>query len=279
VGSGFQHSREGFGSIGSIPLLCPAMVVDSVTALIANVAAYRDLCQRSPVGKHLPDALYVHQSALSALDPTLQAAEAQARTAVPLAAQATLVKFSLSQPQVAYLFYPDFDTEAHPALHSSIQVNLKTGMVGDRDYSTTDNPPVLHRKETFVTPDYPHYDRFRWLTQQEETLGLLDQSRGIGFQQAWEQRLRDRGLEIHDHALACAIQTGAKPTQAKPKIQRHKAAIARVTASKPVRLAVEAGLFPPDTTYFDYGCGHGADIEYIQRLGLTSSGLGSLLSP
>jgi DNA phosphorothioation-associated putative methyltransferase len=248
------------------------MVVDGAAALIANVAAYRDLCQRSPVGKHLPDALYVHQSALSALDPTLQAVEAQARTAVPLAAQATLVKFSLSQPQVAYLFYPDFDTEAHPALHSSIQVNLKTGMVGDRDYSTTDNPPVLHRKETFVTADYPHYDRFGWLTQQEETLGLLDQSRGIGFQRAWEQRLRDRGLEIHDHALTCAIQTGGKPTQAKPKIQRHKAAIARVTASKPVRLAVEAGLFPPATTYFDYGCGHGADIEYIQRLGLNSTG-------
>jgi hypothetical protein len=258
--------------MGSIPLLCPAMVVDSVAALIANVAAYRDLCQRSPVGKHLPDALYVHQSALSALDPTLQAVEAQARTAVPLAAQATLVKFSLSQPQVAYLFYPDFDTEAHPALHSSIQVNLKTGMVGDRDYSTTDNPPVLHRKETFVTADYPHYDRFGWLTQQEETLGLLDQSRGIGFQQAWEKRLRDRGLEIHDHALACAIQTGAKSPQAKPKIERHRAAIARVTASKPVRLAVEAGLFPPATTYFDYGCGHGADIEYIQRLGLNSTG-------
>ena len=64
----------------------------------------------------------------------------------------------------------------------------------------------------------------------------------------------------------------AKQTQPKPKIQRHKAAIARVTASKPVRLAVEAGLFPPDTTYFDYGCGHGVDIAYIHRLGLTSSG-------
>ncbi|HIK46948.1 MAG TPA: DNA phosphorothioation-associated putative methyltransferase, partial [Leptolyngbyaceae cyanobacterium M65_K2018_010] len=57
-----------------------------------------------------------------------------------------------------------------------------------------------------------------------------------------------------------------------PPIHRHKAAIARVTASKPVRLAVEAGLFPPGTTYFDYGCGHGADMEYIHRLGLTSSG-------
>ncbi|NER81300.1 MAG: DNA phosphorothioation-associated putative methyltransferase, partial [Leptolyngbya sp. SIO1D8] len=103
-------------------------------------------------------------------------------------------------------------------------------------------------------------------------LGLLEASRGIGLRNAWEQRLRDRTLVIHDHYLACPIQTGAKPTQANPKIQRHKAAIARVTASKPVRLAVEAGLFPPDTTYFDYGCGHGADIEYIKRLGLISAG-------
>lgn len=248
------------------------MVVDGAAALIANVAAYRDLCQRSPVGKHLPDALYVHQWALSALAPALQAVERQARGAVPVAAAATLVKFSLSQPQVAYLFYPDFDTEAHPALHSSIQVNLTTGAVGDRDYSTTDNPPVLHRKETFVTPDYPQYDRFRWLTQQEETLGLLDQSRGIGLQRAWAARLGDRGLEIHDHALACTLQAAASPQRAKPKIERHRAAIARVTASKPVRLAVEAGLFPAATTYFDYGCGHGADIEYIHRLGLPSNG-------
>jgi DNA phosphorothioation-associated putative methyltransferase len=94
----------------------------------------------------------------------------------------------------------------------------------------------------------------------------------LGSSEPGNRRLRDRGLEIHDHALACAIQTGETPPQAKPKIQRHKAAIARVTASKPVRLAVEAGLFPPDTTYFDYGCGHGADIEYIQRLGLNSAG-------
>ena len=39
-----------------------------------------------------------------------------------------------------------------------------------------------------------------------------------------------------------------------------------------MRLAVEAGLFCPGTTYFDYGCGHGADIDYLQRLGFTSSG-------
>ena len=237
-----------------------------------ELSTYSELCQRSPIGKRLPDALYVHASALEHLDPTLKAIEKKARTNAALAEKATLVKFSIDKPQIAYLFYPDFDTEAHPALQSSIQVNLESLQATDRDYSTTDNPPVLHRKETFVAPDHPLYATFTWLTRQEEALGLLDDPRGIGFRHAWEQRLQERKLVIHGHALACPMTSAAKQTQPKPKIQRHKAAIARVTASKPVRLAVEAGLFPPDTTYFDYGCGHGADIEYIHRLGLTSSG-------
>ncbi|TVQ07422.1 MAG: DNA phosphorothioation-associated putative methyltransferase [Leptolyngbya sp. DLM2.Bin27] len=237
-----------------------------------ELPTYSELCQRSPIGKRLPDALYIHVSALAHLDPTLQAIEKKARTSTALVEKATLVKFSLDKPQIAYLFYPDFDIEAHPALQSSIQVNLETLKATGRDYSTTDNPPVLHRKETFVAFDYPHYATFAWLTKQEEALGLLDDPRGIGFRHAWEQRLSERKLVIDGHALACPMTSEAKQTQPKPKIQRHKAAIARVTASKPVRLAVEAGLFPLDTTYFDYGCGHGADIEYIHRLGLTSSG-------
>ena len=234
--------------------------------------SYVELCQRSSVGKRLPDALYVHVSALGYLDPALQELEQLTRKVTAQVEKATIIKFSFNKPQIVYLFYPDFETEAHPALQSSIQVNLNSLKASERDYSTTDNPPVLHRKETFIAADHPLYPTFAWLTKQEEVLGLLDDSRGIGFRNAWEQRLQERKLVIHDHYLACPLETGTKPTQAKPKIQRHKAAIARVTASKPVRLAVEAGLFPPDTTYFDYGCGHGADIEYVQRLGLTSSG-------
>ncbi|MEO0377991.1 MAG: DNA phosphorothioation-associated putative methyltransferase, partial [Cyanobacteria bacterium P01_A01_bin.17] len=167
------------------------------------------LCQRSPVGKLLPDALYVHVSALLTLDPALQQLEQLAKKVSPQVENATLVKFSFNKPQIVYLFYPDFDAEAHPALQSSIQVNLKTLEASQRDYSTTDNPPVLHRKETFVASDYTHYGTFAWLTKQEAVLGLLEDSRGIGFRNAWEQRLRDRTLVIHDHSLACPIQTGA----------------------------------------------------------------------
>ena len=241
----------------------------SSPAATINIAK---VCQHSQVGKLLPDALYVHLSALQQLDPALCELERLAKTVTAQAEKATIIKFSFNKSQIAYLFYPDFETEAHPALQSSIQVNLNTLTATDRDYSTTDNPPVLHRKETFVTPEHPLYATFAWLTKQEEALGLLDDPRGIGFRHAWEQRLLERKLVIDGHALACPMTSEAKQTQPKPKIQRHKAAIARVTASKPVRLAVEAGLFPPDTTYFDYGCGHGVDIAYIHRLGLTSSG-------
>ncbi|MBE9158215.1 DNA phosphorothioation-associated putative methyltransferase [Nodosilinea sp. LEGE 06152] len=226
-------------------------------------------CQGSTIGKCLPNAFYIHKSALPSIDSTLRHQEQCARNLLTKQLPFTLVKFHFDQPKLSYLYYPEFDAEPHPLLRTSTIVDWATGTVETRDYSDAPNPPLLHRKETFITADYPHYSRFAHLTQQQVAMGLLDNSREIGTQLNWERRLAQQGIEIHNHALACPIKSAQ---QAKPKIQRHKAAIARVTASKPVRLAVEAELFPPDTTYFDYGCGHGADIEYIHRLGLTSSG-------
>lgn len=263
---------------------------------VLSIATLAQLCQTSPVGKQLPNALYVHRSALPALSPELQRYDARARELAPQVHSATLVKINTRKPQVSYLFYPGFETEPHPALARSVQVNLETLTVTGRDYSRAKNPPILHRKETFVTPSYPHYEAFAWLTQQEEALGLLDGARGIGFSDAWQRRLEAQQLEVYRDGLACPIQGGEKrgtqfaPQQAEsqqaasqqdapqqdalqqPTIQRHKAAIARVSVSKPVRLAVEAGLFTPDSTYFDYGCGRGADVEYVKRLGYASSG-------
>ena len=226
-------------------------------------------CQGSPIGKCLPNAFYIHQSALPSLADALRHQEQCARNLLKKELPFTLVKFHFDQPKLSYLYYPEFDTEPHPLLRTSTIVDWVTGTVETRDYSDTPNPPLLHRKETFVAPDYPHYSRFAHLTQQQVAMGLLDNSRKIGTQLNWECRLTQQGIEIHNHALACPIKSAQ---QTKPKIQRHRAAIARVTASKPVRLAVEAGLLPPATTYFDYGCGHGADIKYIHRLGLPSSG-------
>jgi DNA phosphorothioation-associated putative methyltransferase len=77
-------------------------------------------CQHSKVGKLLPDALYVHVSALKSLDPLLQSYESAAREIASRSEGITLVKFSLEKPSISYLSYPEFDSDPHPALQLSI---------------------------------------------------------------------------------------------------------------------------------------------------------------
>jgi len=229
--------------------------------------------KRSPIGKHLPGAVYVHVSALAALERSLQEYENLARQHLKKLEGATLVKFSTDQPKVSYLSYPDFDTDAHPALQWSVQVDLATSQVSVRNYNSADNPPVLHRKETFVTSDYPLYPLFAELTRQEEALGLLNQSREIGTREGWTKRLTDCGIEIQGHVLACPLtQPPTHPSPHPRTIDRHKAALVRTELSKPVRIALEAGLFTPETTFFDYGCGHGGDVARMGDRGYTSAG-------
>jgi DNA phosphorothioation-associated putative methyltransferase len=233
-------------------------------------SAIATACQRSKVGKLLPDALYVHVSALQALDPLLQAYELEARKLADSIEQATLVKFNFEKPSVSYLSYPAFDADPHPALQASIQVNLQTREVNHRNYGEANNPFILHRKETFVASDYPHYQQFAALTRQEEALGLLDNPRSIGTRQAWEERLAHLKVAFQGHSLVHRSLLNIQSSTV--KIDRHKAAISRNDFSKPVRLALEAGLLNHDTTFYDYGCGQGGDLDRVAKLGYTSSG-------
>ncbi|ACK69667.1 conserved hypothetical protein [Gloeothece citriformis PCC 7424] len=226
-------------------------------------------CQNSRIGKLLPNALYVHKCALGSLDDLLQEYERQARVSEIIEA-ATLIKFSTDRPKISYLFYPDFDREPHPALKRSIVVDMATLGVNDWDYTNSENPPILHRKETFVTPSYPLYETFAQLTRSEIALGLLDNSRYIGTLQEWENRLNHHAIGFEGHYLVCPL---GKNTGKPVFIERHKAAILRKTLSRPVRLALELGLFTPGvTTFFDYGCGYGGDIERISQQGYESAG-------
>ena len=247
--------------------------------IIPELSAIAELCQHSRVGKILPNALYVHVSARSALEPLLQNYESHARLAAPQIKEFTLIKFSTDKLKISYLFYPDFDTNPHPALLASIQVDIQSQQASYRDYSTSDNPPVLHRKETFVTPDYPLYEQFAELTRHEVSLGLLDNSRAIGTRQRWLQRLEEKGVELQGHRLIQSHKASTNSNFLVPRIERHKAAIARNNFSRPVRLALEADLFSPGTTFFDYGCGHGSDISRIAQQGYTSTGWDPYYSP
>ncbi|MGI0481729.1 DNA phosphorothioation-associated putative methyltransferase [Geminocystis sp. CENA526] len=236
--------------------------------MVNNFTEICRLAKESQIGKHLPNNLYVHISALIFLDNILQDYEKTARELINNT-DFDLVKFNLEEPKISYLFYPDFDTNPHPALQKSIIVNLVEKTTKVMDYSNSNNPPILHRKETFIHPDYPHYQKFKHLTFIEENIGLLDNARYIGTQKEWQQLLNDHSLTFIDHNLVCNLDNNP---QEFIKIDRHKAAIHRNRLSRPVNLALEAGLFSEETTFFDYGCGHGLDVKIMAEKGYESSG-------
>jgi DNA phosphorothioation-associated putative methyltransferase len=252
-------------------------------------------CQQSAIGKKLPNALYVHICAIEKLDPLLRLHYERFLSIVGTQIeQANIVKFHTNESKISFLYYPEFDTDPHPALHTSIQVNLKDNSINYRDYSTADNPPILHRKETFVTTEYPNYAEFAELTRQEEKLGLLDKTNFIGTLKGWQECLDKKGVEIRNHRLFIITENGEElefsdlnfhkfnsessvldrqsPIPFPPQIQRHRAAIVRRDISRPVRLALEANIFNQDTTFFDYGCGYGGDVQRIAQQGFISYG-------
>jgi DNA phosphorothioation-associated putative methyltransferase len=236
-----------------------------------------NLCQQSNVGKKLPNALYVHFSVIAHLSPQLQECDRQARLLLPKSIQFTIIKFNYEQPKISYLFYPEFDIDPHPALHQSIQVDLQTQTTQQRDYHQSPNPPILHRKETFVNQDYPLYQIFAQLTKQEEVIGLFNETHTIGTRKGWRQRLQEYNVELKDHQViflpsSSGRGAGGEGLKEDIKIDRHKAAIHRPDLSKPVRLALEAELFTENTTFFDYGCGHGEDLKRISDRGFASNG-------
>src|SRR5262245_25899057 len=141
-----------------------------------SAEAIDEACRRSAVGKLPASALYVHRSARGALDPLLRVYEGYGRAYLGEVEGANVLNLHRSPGKISYLAYPDFDADPHPALLRCVKLSLRTRQLECYDYAASANPPVLHRKETFVLADHPLHAKFARLTQQEERHGLLDES-------------------------------------------------------------------------------------------------------
>jgi DNA phosphorothioation-associated putative methyltransferase len=192
-----RHDIKAF--FGSYEEACE--VADQKLFSLGQPKVVQKACEKSKVGKHTRSALYVHVSALQELDPILRMYEGCASRAIGRVDGATLIKFCIDKPQLSYLFYPEFDTEAHPLLAASLNIDFTTRKITYRDYQKRENPPVLHRKETFVTPNYPLYEKFAELTKQQEELGLLANKSEIGTLEGWEKCLAENNVEIREHKI------------------------------------------------------------------------------
>ncbi|MFI7208982.1 DNA phosphorothioation-associated putative methyltransferase [Micromonospora aurantiaca (nom. illeg.)] len=184
---------------GSYRTACDS--ADQLLRRVADQGALNAACGQSRIGKLTSEALYVHVAALHLLAPLLRVYEGCARILTGTVADANIIKLSRTGPKVSYLSYPDFDRHPHPALATSLRADLSRIVVKYLDFRESTNPPVLHRKETFVPIDYPHWEKFARLTRQEERAGLLEASTSIGTREGWQARLDEYGYRLQGHRL------------------------------------------------------------------------------
>lgn len=226
---------------------------------------------------------YVHVSGLTSLPSEDQQRVSRALTHVGLVAVRDfhVVKLARAIDEVSFLAYPTFFEEPFPVLTRSWRVRLLDGCVTVRDYESSLNPPILHRKELLLLPDHPLHLSCRKLTAQAEQLGLFDDPVRIGFKLAWEALIAERGYVLHDGCFVPLPREGTSDdvmidarllrSLEDASIKRHRTALSRNHLSAPVQALLRHG-FLNASRFLDYGCGRGDDVRALLALGVPASG-------
>jgi DNA phosphorothioation-associated putative methyltransferase len=231
---------------------------------------YKKLVNSILVGKQLPDAIYVHQTTLDAVPLELAAHLARAVAALGVDTQEwNIVKFFKRDHKVALLNYPRFFEDAYPALDHAYTIDLERGTFRESDYRNSDNPPILHRKETFLKPDHPSVPLFRAITEEGEQFGLYENPRSIGFKKSWDRLISRRGYVLNEQGrlkpkpskVSAAVHL---PESGKVRVERHLTAIDRDKLSAPMQALARHNYLNGDFSVFDYGCGKGDDVRELQ---------------
>ncbi|GAA6185582.1 DNA phosphorothioation-associated putative methyltransferase [Aliiglaciecola sp. NS0011-25] len=236
-----------------------------------DAALFSKLVNKIEVGKKLPDAIYLHESALCNIPEKLTNVINAVSKALKVSKEDwNLVKLSRKSFSMSLLHYPTFFTESYPAIKQSVTVNLEKLTHKITDYSNYDNPPILHRKETMITSDHHCYDEFCLITQEGEQAGLYENPRHIGFKASWEAIIHSHGYELVDGRLFRNSALLSDPNE--QKIDRDKTAIVRYELSAPMKTMAKNGFLEGQYSIFDYGCGRGDDLRELEAHGLDALG-------
>jgi DNA phosphorothioation-associated putative methyltransferase len=235
---------------------------------------YKGLVNQISVGKQLPGAIYLHRTALDSVPLQLVAHLARAVEGLGLKDKEwNLIKFLRCDHKVTLMNYPRFFDDAYPELHHAYTLDLERATCRESDYRNSDNPPILHRKETFLKPDHPAVPLFRAITEEGERVGLYKNSRSIGFKKSWERLLSRKGyiLDEHGRLKPKTIPPSAAvhaPENDELKIERHRTAIDRDKLSAPMQALARHNYLNVNYSVFDYGCGKGDDVRELKAHGL-----------
>jgi len=235
------------------------------------------------VGKNVGGSLYVHVEAISGLEGAYQDAlgKAENLSEIERDVDFNVVRFELAANQVALLNYPYFFDTPFPALQDSWKTDLTIGTSTYRTYVTSLNPPILHRKELLLSPENPHRQVFAALTREAESIGLFDEVSRIGYRRQWENLVRGKGYRIAGHQLIpignddldqAGTEVNSSVADLGWEASRHLTALKRQSLSAPVQTLFRYRFFDKGFALFDYGCGHGGDVQGLIENDVTASG-------
>jgi DNA phosphorothioation-associated putative methyltransferase len=238
-------------------------------------------------GKRVGNSVYIHREATPHIDAPLLAL---LNEAVTIAASTyrdwNVARLSLADREVALLNYPHFDTDPFPSLHSSCLVKLVAEQkIVMRDFSSSLNPPVLHRKELLLTPEDERRPNWARITGEAEAIGLFSDPSRIGWRREWLQKISDAGYRLVGESFipyGNALDTGNDILSCSGDttiIERHRTALVRATLSAPMQALLRLNLLQKHTTIFDYGCGRGGDVDALRKDGYSISGWDPYFAP
>ncbi|NOD36644.1 hypothetical protein [Ruegeria sp. HKCCD7319] len=152
-------------------------------------------------GKLVGGALYLHRSAIHTLSSSEADLVSEAASLLPNGFEWCVLKVNRRKGNhVSFLDYEDLDHAAFPGLKRSCLVDLSSGKAKVRNYSS-DNPPILHRKELLLAFDDLKRKEYAQLTDRLERLGLFQNMHKMGYRKQWEKVLRENGLDSNgDHS-------------------------------------------------------------------------------
>ncbi len=226
---------------------------------------------------------YIHVDNLPAFDNEIVTAvcTAEKLADVRRCDQFNVVRFNGRRQSVSLLNYPQFIEEPFPALVESWLISLASETASYRSYSSSQNPPIFHRKELLLGPHHPRYEEFDNLTSNAEALGLFDKPKGIGYQVQWNKLIKDSGFRVEGHSLLPIGNLESKddkcvdnrPGDSKnDDISRHLTALNRSSLSAPIQTLGRYGYLNKQLQIFDYGCGYGSDITTLRSEGINANG-------
>ncbi|MCD1207738.1 DNA phosphorothioation-associated putative methyltransferase [Vibrio cholerae] len=245
-----------------------------------NAQIFKSLVKEVTVGKQLPDAIYLHRDAISALPEKLQKFIPAVAKALKLPdEQWNIVKLFKNEFRLSLLNYPEFYSDSYPALEQSLNVDLSKLTHKITCYRTSDNPPILHRKETMVLSHSEYFQHFVALTQEGEKAGLYENTRIIGFKHSWLNLIQKKGYKLIEGRLVNSDKDITFDKNQERGIDRYKTAIVRYELSGPMKILAKQGYLDGRFSIFDYGCGRGDDIRELEAHGLDVLGWDPVFSP